>query len=72
MPHSGVDWEKNMQGMLDLRLETDKATGPTLLSQDSGMEKSHFNVMAVTGKDLLHFWGPCGVGNHLIQPQLFS
>lgn len=45
---------------------------PTLLSQGPGMEKSHFNGMAVPGKAVLHCWGACCVGNHLIQPPLFS
>lgn len=62
-----------MQGMPGLRLASpDRAAAPILLSQGPGMEKSHFNGMAVIGKAVLHRWGACCVGNRLIQPQLFS
>lgn len=59
--------------MPGLRLGSpDRAAAPTVLSQGPGMEKSHFNGMAVIGKAVLHRWGARCVGNHLIQPQLLT
>lgn len=41
---SRLEKKKKLQGKLDLRLETDGATGPAFLSQHAGMKKSHLVV----------------------------